>query len=95
MNIAKLAKGLTRVAAAPSEPNALALRLSTALGSWQDRATILLASGDATAIAYRDAIARTGLTLPTFTCDTPSHSFAREGDAAWVEERIVAALGQR
>ena len=51
--------------------------------------------GDATAIAYRDAITRTGLTLPTVTRDTPSHSFAREGDAGWLEERIVEALGQR
>ena len=93
VNIAKLARGLSRVAATTSEPNALALRLATALEQWHDRATILLAGGDATAIAYRDAIARTGLTLPTVTRDTPSHSFAREGDAAWLEERIVEALG--
>ena len=95
VNIAKLAKGLTRVAATSAESNDLALRVAAALAQWQDRATILLATGDATAIAYRDAIARTGLTLPNFTCETASHSFAREGDAAWLEERIVAALGQR
>ena len=94
VNIAKLAKGLTRVAATPSEPGDLALRLAAALERWQDRATILLAAGDATAIAYRDAMARTGLTLPTFTCETASHSFAREGDTAWLEERIVEALEQ-
>ncbi|WP_404370148.1 hydrolase 1, exosortase A system-associated [Sphingomonas sp. MMS24-J45] len=95
VNIAKLAKGLTRVAAAPSEPNELALRLSAALQKWQDRVTILLAAGDSTAIAYRDAMARIGLSLPTFTRNTASHSFAREGDAAWLEERIVAALAER
>ncbi|WP_188445591.1 hydrolase 1, exosortase A system-associated [Sphingomonas psychrolutea] len=93
VNIAKLAKGLTRVSLPRTEPNELALRLTTALSGWQDRATILLAGGDATAIAYRDAITRTGLTLPTVTRDTPSHSFAREGDAGWLEERIVEALG--
>ena len=92
VNIAKLAKGLTRVAATSAESNDLALRVAAALAQWQDRATILLATGDATAIAYRDAIARTGLTLPNFTCETASHSFAREGDAAWLEERIVEAL---
>ena len=95
VNIAKLAKGLTRVAAAPSEPSALALRLATALRGWQDRAAILLATGDATAIAYRDAMARAGVSVPTLTRDTASHSFAREGDAAWLEEQIVAALARR
>ena len=95
VNISKLAKGLARVAAVPSEPSAFSLRLATALEQWQDRATILLASGDATAIAYRDAMARSGLSVPTFTRDTPSHSFARDGDALWLEEQIVAAMAQR
>lgn len=92
VNIVRLVKGLARISSTPSEPNALARRLADALEGWRGRATILLATGDATAIAYRDAITRIGLILPTHTHDTPSHSFAREGDAAWLEERIVAVL---
>lgn len=94
VNIAKLAKGLIRVAATPSEPTALTARLAAALEQWRNRATILLASGDATALAYRDAMKRVGVTLPTFTRETASHSFAREGDAAWLEARIVETLAQ-
>lgn len=93
VRIAGLAKGLTRIGSTSSEPNALALRLAGALEGWRGRAIILLATDDATAIAYRDAITRIGLTLPTHMRDTPSHSFAREGDAAWLEQRIVAVLG--
>lgn len=92
VNLAKLARGLGRVAQRPTAPTALAEQFAHAVQGWSDRATILLASGDATAIAYRDAMARTSLTLPTFTRDTSSHSFARTGDAQWLEERIMEAV---
>lgn len=94
VDIARLAKGLKRVAAAPSRPEALAQRLVEALRGWQGRATILLASGDATATAYADAVKALGLQLPTERLDSASHGFAHEGDAAWLEDRIFEALSQ-
>ncbi|WP_375382182.1 hydrolase 1, exosortase A system-associated [uncultured Sphingomonas sp.] len=54
--------------------------------------TIVLATGDATAIAARDALSRFP-PMPTVTIDTPSHSFARAGDAAALEGAIRAKLG--
>jgi len=92
VNIAKLAKGLQHVATTPSEPGDRAMQLADALRTWENRATILLATGDATAIAYADAMARIGLEPATLTRDTASHSFAREGDAEWMEARILEAL---
>lgn len=94
VDIGKLVKGLSRVAVSSPEPGALALRLGEALRSWQDRATILLAAGDATAIAYADAMAKLDLTLPTARLDSASHSFAREGDAAWLQRQIEQALAR-
>ena len=92
VDLRKLVKGLTRVATAPSQHGALAARLAGTLHMWSDRATVLLAEGDTTAIAYRDAMTRLGVETATFVCPTMSHSFARAGDAAWLEERIVAVL---
>jgi pimeloyl-ACP methyl ester carboxylesterase len=92
VNIAKLTRGLARLAQGGTAPSPLAEAFAQALQTWRGRATILLASGDATSIAYKDAMARMEMTLPTFARDTDSHSFARAGDAEWLEERIVEGL---
>lgn len=90
----KLLKGLRRVSTGSKQGGALAADLAQALGRWGDRARILLATGDATAIAYADAMARQSVSLQTERLDSASHSFAREGDAAWLEEHILKALDQ-
>ena len=55
-----------------------------ALNSWGESATVVLARGDGTAIAYADAARRAGVAVRTVTVETGSHSFARERDMAVV-----------
>lgn len=89
VNLRKLINGL-RVIAAPKGEQPLARRFADALGGRE--ATIVLARGDATAIAYADAAKRLGVVAPVTWVGTASHSFAREGDMAVVESMIVAVL---
>lgn len=84
----KLARGLRALARRPDDP--LADRVAAALAGRE--ATVVLARGDATAIAYADAARRLGVIVPTITVETDSHSFARDGDMAPVEQAIVSAL---
>lgn len=98
VNLRKLVRGLTKVAGTASQEGGdLAARLAAALRQDRRDATILLAARDNTAIAFREAFAGPAFTaaraaIPVISRDTASHSFARPGDAAWLEERIVAAL---
>lgn len=92
VDLSKLISGLKRVSTTPAQVGELATDVADALRRWGDRATILLASGDATAIAYADAMARLGISPQTERLDSASHSFAREGDAEWLEEQLLAAL---
>jgi exosortase A-associated hydrolase 1 len=93
VNIAKLARGIGKLRQTPAtDESTLAARLIAALHGWGDRATILLANGDATAIAYADAVKHAGLIAPVATLDSVSHSFALPGDADWLFEQIRAAL---
>ena len=55
-------------------------------------ATIVLAKGDATAIAFRDAIDGLGTAAEMITIDSDSHSFARSGDAEALEHVVIGAL---
>lgn len=90
----KLFDGLAKIAATPREARgALAERVFQAL-SKRDDATILLARGDATAIAFADAAKRSGYAGKTATIDTASHSFARAPDKAALLAAIIDALGQ-
>lgn len=84
----KLVRGL-RALLTPSPPNTLPNRFAEALR--QRDATIVLAKGDATAIAYADAVRTMALPLPLIL-QTDSHSFARPGDAEALEQAIVAML---
>jgi exosortase A-associated hydrolase 1 len=71
----KLARGLARAA----KPQAAEADALTAIGGWHGAATMVLAKGDATAIAY--AAAAKGRTMPpAVTLDTASHSFADAGE---------------
>jgi exosortase A-associated hydrolase 1 len=93
VSLRKVAKGLRKVALPPAPGEAaLAARLIAALHGWGERTTILLASGDATAIAYAHAVRDAGLIAPVAMLDSASHSFALPGDDDWLFERILAAL---
>ncbi|WP_294212216.1 hydrolase 1, exosortase A system-associated [uncultured Sphingomonas sp.] len=86
IDLTKAMKGL-RKAAAPSH-QALATRVVTAIADWGDAATVLLASGDATAQAYAAAARH----LPATRIDTASHSFARPEDQRALRNAVLSAL---
>lgn len=93
VDLRRLASGLRKVTTArPQSETGLAARLIAALHRWGECVTVLLATDDATAIAFRDAIRGVTLTALIETRDTASHSFAREGDAEWLFERILTAI---
>ncbi|MBS0283511.1 MAG: hydrolase 1, exosortase A system-associated [Proteobacteria bacterium] len=78
----KLIRGLARIARRPPPAEPLAAEALVAIAGWGADATVILAEGDATAIAYADAARRAGIAPPTVTIPTNSHGFAREADAA-------------
>lgn len=92
VDLVKLVKGLRSLVRPVAQP-VLAERFGAALHG--QCATIILAHGDATAIAYADAVKGLGIEARVVTIDTDSHSFARECDAEALERAIVAALSQR
>ncbi len=73
----KLVRGLWRLS--NTQPEALASRVLTALASWDTDAAVILARGDATAMAFAAAA---GASVPTETIDTDSHSFTGAAGAA-------------
>ena len=85
----KLVRGLRAIAAPPLE-RALAGRFADAVRGRE--VSLLLARGDATAIAYADAVRGMGVTADVAWIETDSHSFAREGDADHVFRAVAAAL---
>lgn len=89
VDLRKLGRGLLAVAA-PSREAPLARRVADALHGRE--ATVVLARGDATAIAWADAVKGLAVEAPVVTVDSDSHSFARAGDMAVVEAAILAAL---
>lgn len=91
VDLRKLVRGLRAVAARKGE-QALAARFAEALRG--RKATIVLARGDATAIAYADTARRLGIVAPVTWVETASHSFAREGDMAVVEGAILERLAE-
>lgn len=86
IDLSKAMKGL-RKAATPA-PQALATRVVAAITDWGDAATVLLASGDATAQAYAAAARH----LPTTRIDTASHSFARAEDQRALRNAVLTKL---
>lgn len=89
VSLGKLVHGLARIGRRGTSGD-LAARVLDAIGD----ATIVLARGDNTAIAFADA-ARGRNAARTITIDTASHSFARPGDAAALEAAIMTALAVR
>lgn len=74
-NLHKLAGGLGKIAR-PSPPADMAARVIKGIDDWGNEAAVVLATHDATAIAF----AATGRATPvrTYEIDTASHSFAGE-----------------
>jgi exosortase A-associated hydrolase 1 len=88
----KLIRGLKRVLSAKAEERAsLTTNVLAALDGWQDDATIVLATGDATAIAFA-ARYRGGAQVKRF--DTASHSFAGAENAEALHAAIVDGMAQ-
>ncbi len=97
VDFGKLVKGLKRSAKSQSENDLLANEMAAALASSDAPTTILLAERDNTAIAFRDAFQQSAFTLVRARADiavreTASHSFAREGDADWLFDKVIEAL---
>lgn len=90
IGIRKAIRGLTKIVLAPMKLSSLATQVHEGIAKWGDDAVIILAEGDATAIAYADT-AR-GTAIRTLTIPTASHSFAREADKAALEATIRDAL---
>lgn len=88
IHLGKAIGGLHK-AASPA-PSALATRVVAAIQAWGNDATVLLATGDATAQAYA-AAARD---LPATRIDTTSHSFARQDDRRALHAAVLTALGK-
>ncbi len=92
VSFAKLLRGLKRIVAAKTEERAsLATNVLTALDAWHDDAAIVLATGDATAIAFA-AQYRGGAKVKRF--DTASHSFAGAENAAALHAAIIDVIEQ-
>ncbi|MGA1797545.1 hydrolase 1, exosortase A system-associated [Sphingomonas sp. 4RDLI-65] len=80
LRIANIIRGLIRAVRIDRESrNPLAGRVLAAIASWQTDAAIILARGDATAIAFAAAA---GAAVQTETIDTDSHSFTGSAGAA-------------
>lgn len=99
VNLQKLARGIAKAAAStaavPSQ--GLAARVAGALDASPVPVTILLAEGDNTAIAFREAwhapaFARVRDRARLLLCETASHSFAHERDAQWLFDRLGTPL---
>ncbi|GAA0673722.1 exosortase A-associated hydrolase 1 [Sphingomonas insulae] len=86
IDLPRAIRGLRKASTTP--PQALADRVVAGIEGWGDRATVILATGDATAQAYR-AVARH---LPALRMDTASHSFARDEDQRALRGVVLGAL---
>lgn len=93
VNIRKLLGGLRKVARSGSEDHGLVDRMALALRASGAPTTILLASRDNTAIAFRDAWAkcRHATDAPIVEIDSASHSYAGDADKAWLLNRLIDA----
>ncbi|WP_375248462.1 hydrolase 1, exosortase A system-associated [Sphingomonas sp.] len=86
VNLRKLARGVRKSLRAATADTAVI----EAIIGWGDRATIVLAERDHTARAFDAAARNRGLRIERIASD--SHSFARPGDMAALEDIIRAAL---
>ncbi|MCM8732154.1 hydrolase 1, exosortase A system-associated [Hephaestia sp. GCM10023244] len=90
VSVGKLISGLKKVSEKSSQvENALADCVFAALSP---ATTVILATGDATAIAFADAARTRGWTGATVEIDTGSHSFARKPDGEALYQAIASAI---
>lgn len=93
IDLGKLAKGLGRLAAAkPAAPDSLADKTVRALEASTLPTTLVLAMGDATAIAFAD-VWRNDPAIPVVRIDSASHSFADNAAAARLTDILIETLG--
>ena len=95
VSIAKLARGLRKVVATPSQ-SPLAERMAQALTAFPGPVTLLLASRDNTAIGFRAAwqgaaFAQLRGRIALHEHDTASHSFQHPADKDWLFGRLREA----
>ncbi|OYY89149.1 MAG: hydrolase 1, exosortase A system-associated [Sphingomonas sp. 28-66-16] len=92
VNLRKLADGIAKIASSDTDqPEMLERAFFPALRKRAD-ARIILAQGDATAIAFAAAARRANFAGSIEHIDTASHSFAREQDQAALLRLIMDAL---
>ncbi|OWQ95261.1 hydrolase 1, exosortase A system-associated [Sphingopyxis witflariensis] len=87
----RLARGLSALgqSAPPAAPDSLPARLDAAMAALSCPATILLATGDRTALAFAENCELGS--IPVERLASPSHSFAGD-DADWLAAKILTAL---
>ncbi|MCP3734462.1 hydrolase 1, exosortase A system-associated [Sphingomonas sp. RP10(2022)] len=86
IDMTKAIKGLRKASA--TRPQTFAARVVATIERWGNAATVLLATGDATAQAYRAAARH----LPAQLIETASHSFARPQDQHRLRAAVFDAL---
>jgi exosortase A-associated hydrolase 1 len=95
VDMTKLAKGLGRLAAAkPAAPDSLADKTVRALEASKIATVIVLATGDATAIAFAD-VWRNDPAITVERIDTASHSFADPRAYARLVEVLAGMLNDK
>jgi exosortase A-associated hydrolase 1 len=98
VDITKLINGLIKASRNESQQrDALPTRMAVALAEAQVPAKVLLASGDNTAIAFREvwqsaAFAAARAKIGVAELNSASHSFASVADKDWLFEQVRAAL---
>lgn len=92
VNIGNLVSGLAKISRTTTELSPLETAVFSALASHPD-ARVILAAGDATAIAFADAARRAGHDPRALVIDTTSHSFAGPAEQATLLGAIVTLLG--
>lgn len=98
VNLGKLVRGLRSVRAAP-EASGLAARMAQAMARIEGPMTVLLARRDGTAQAFEAAWQAAAFSAVRAkarveTIDSGSHGFADADARAWLEARVLNALGQ-
>lgn len=98
VDIRKLASGLLKASRSQShQESGLPARLAAALGEARIPVTILLAKGDNTAVAFRDAWLGPAFEAPRAKAgieelNSASHSFASAADKQWLFEQVLKNL---
>lgn len=93
VEIISVFKGLRKlVSTSRKRVGELETQVLEAVQGWGAAATVVLATGDATALAFTAAARHGGLTVTTVQIATASHSFAGPRDAETLEDAIAAVL---